>query len=146
MKNEGDDVTTDHRLVTFTSFLNSIRKTRESEVTDLHIRNQQVLSTTRTTTFACNGTNLFAQGFEVVQHNDWTFIEPEVLDRVFDLSILDEESSIASQTGEQQRLRINGTDIPEACYEHTALRVFDHIFERSITTFHDGITGKWDRG
>jgi hypothetical protein len=60
--------------------------------------------------------------FQVVEHNNRAFVKPEVLDRVLDFAVFDVKRSVARQSGQQERLWIDGPDVPEFGHQNTALR------------------------
>src|SRR5205807_2466632 len=66
------------------------------------------------------------------QQRDGAFVETEVVHRTDDLALLDEEDAVPGQTGEQQRLRVDRTDVPQAGQQQAAVDVADHLLERRI--------------
>src|SRR5687767_13418247 len=48
-----------------------------------------------------------AKLFKVIEHDNRALVKPEILDRIFDLAVLDVKSSIAGQPCQKQGLRIN---------------------------------------
>ena len=54
------------------------------------------------------------EGFQVVEHDDRTLVETEVLHRVLDLPVFDIEGSIPGKPRVQERLGIHTSDVPQA--------------------------------
>src|SRR4029079_11674113 len=73
---------------------------------------------------------------EIVQQEQRRLIEAEVLDRLRDFSVLDQECTVARKTSEQNRSRINGAEIPQSRHENSALRRLDHVIDRSRARNH----------
>ncbi len=67
---------------------------------------------------------------EIVQHEQRRLVESHVLHRLRDLSVLDEERSVAREPGVEHRARIDLAQIPEPRDEHAARRRPDEIFGR----------------
>src|SRR6218665_1434260 len=97
--------------------LNSVRQRGERKVTDLHRRKN-----------CATATNGFSQFFYVIQHDDRAFVETEVLDREFDLTVLDIERSVTRQTCLHECLLIYHTDIPETGNENSFFCILDQVF------------------
>ena len=68
-------------------YLNRIRQTSECEIPNFHIGNQITIYS-----------HLFSKSFQIVQHDNRTFIEPEILYGILDCSVFDIKSSITGQT------------------------------------------------
>ena len=77
-----------------------------------------------------------AHRFQVVQHEDRRIVEPEILHRLRDLSVLDQKGSVAGQAGVENRAWIHRPQIPEACYQQTTLRRTNHVIERRRSAAH----------
>ncbi|MEJ7608826.1 MAG: hypothetical protein WKF37_21775 [Bryobacteraceae bacterium] len=63
----------------------------------------------------------------VLQQTHRTFIEAEVDDGLRHFAILDQEKSVAGETGDLKCLRIYGADVPESCDEQTPPGCFDEV-------------------
>src|SRR4051812_35706215 len=66
----------------------------KGKIPDLHRRDHR-----RLVTFPADGPLRLTQCFQVVEHDHRAFVEAEVLDREFDLSILDIKSAVAGEAG-----------------------------------------------
>ena len=64
---------------------------------------------------------------EPAQQVDRALVEPEVVDRAGDLAVLDEVDAVAGQPGEQQRLRVDLADVPQAGQQQAALDAGDQV-------------------
>ena len=64
------------------------------------------------------------------QQVDRALVEPEVVDRAGDLAVLDQVDAVAGQPGEQQRLRVDLADVPQAGQQQPALGAGDQVVER----------------
>src|SRR6185436_5063105 len=58
---------------------------------------------------------------EAAHQVDGALVEPEVVDRAGDLAVLHEVDAVAGQAGEQEGLRVDLADVPEAGHQQTAL-------------------------
>ena len=64
---------------------------------------------------------------EPAEQVDRALVEPEVVDRAGDLAALDEVDAVAGQAGEQQGLRVDLADVPEAGQQQPALGAGDQV-------------------
>src|SRR5678816_1593456 len=64
---------------------------------------------------------------EIVEHEQWRLVEPEILERLGDLSVLDEERSVTREPGIENRARIDLAEVPQPRHEHSALRRANHL-------------------
>ena len=67
---------------------------------------------------------------EPVEQVDRALVEAEVVDRADDLAVLDEVDAVAGEAGEQQRLRVDLADVPEAGQQQAALGAGDQVVDR----------------
>src|SRR3569833_1014177 len=81
--------------------------------------------------------NRLADEREIVVANDRGHVPAEVLDRIGDLAVLDEEHAVARHAGVEERLllRRNAANVPEGRDEQAPARLLDHIFDRQIAAF-----------
>ena len=98
-----------------------------TEITNLDWRYHDRLA--RLATLARTDANRNAHRFQTVQHEDRRIVEPEILHRFRDLSILDQIGSVASQAGEENRACVDRPKIPEACYQQTTLSRANQVIE-----------------
>jgi hypothetical protein len=110
-----------------------VREAGESEVSHLQ-RGKQVVHVAFHTYCSFHPAKLF----KVIEHDNRALVKPEILDRVFDLAVLDVKCSVAGQPCQKQGLRINSADIPEPRYEDTLLCSFDELLKCFRATLHDG--------
>ncbi len=106
--------------------LHRVRQARKRKVPDLQRRNQIPPDTLG-----------YPHRFEVIEHNDRAFVEAEILNGVLDDAVFDVEGTVAGQAGVEQRLWINGADVPEPRDQDTLFGVFNHLGQRLGTPCHD---------
>src|ERR1051325_1408790 len=75
--------------------LHSVGKAGKRKVPHFHIWYEEGATANRADSSA--DPVLLTKRFEVIQHDDGALVEPEVLHRVFDLSVLDIEDAIAGE-------------------------------------------------
>src|SRR5690606_96289 len=117
-------------------YLHSIRQTCERKVANLH-RRQQIVNVTFNTYCSLR----FTEFFQVVKHDDWTFVKAEILDWKFDHTIFNVESTVACQPRQEQRLWINASDVPQACNKNSFPCAFDKFIKGFCSSFHDECIG-----
>ena|SRR5579859_7198963 len=105
--------------------LNGVRQTGKSKISDFHVGDQRGCASA----LAIADADLLAERFQVVEHNNRTFVKAEVFYRVFDFPVFNIESTIAREACVQECLRINSAYVPETRDQHTLLGVLDHVFE-----------------
>src|SRR6201999_2948173 len=79
------------------------------------------------TPLAGQGRDAGADLGQAAQHADRALVEPEVVDRPGDLAVLDQVDTVAGQAGEQQGLRVDLPDVPQAGQQQAALGAGDHL-------------------
>src|SRR4030095_1268028 len=88
--------------------------------------------------------HLYVAGCEQFQN---ALVEAEVANRILNLSVLDQPDTVARQSGEQLRSRINAADVPEPAHQQTAFGRLDHVFDADSFrgAFHNGVHpyGRW---
>src|SRR6516164_10444260 len=86
-----------------------------------------------------------AHRLEVSQHGDRALIEAEVLNRMADPAVLDQEGAVAREAGVEDRARIERPDVPEARDQDTALGGANPVVDGALATLHLDARGKADR-
>ena len=76
---------------------------------------------------------------DVVQRDNRALVPSHVLDRARDFALLDQEQAVASQSGDEDRLRIERADVPEARHEHAALGARDQVGHGGVAAIHDQV-------
>src|SRR5690606_23407344 len=64
------------------------------------------------------------------------FVEPQILHRACNLTVLDEKGAIARETSIENRARIDRPNIPESGDEDSALGIGDHLFDAAVAATH----------
>src|SRR5262245_36981957 len=73
-----------------------------------------------------------AEAVALCEHLDRRLVEPEVVDRVRDRAVLDQEHAVAGEPGGEQRLRFERTQVPEPRDQHAALDALDELVARGV--------------
>src|SRR5205823_884160 len=73
----------------------------------------------------------------ILQQPHRTFQKTEIRDRRRDLAVLDQEQTVARQTGVLQGLLIDEPDIPEVRNQQAAFHRRDELIQRRIAALHD---------
>src|SRR3954470_19279370 len=73
---------------------------------------------------------------EAVQQVDGALVEAVVVDGSGDLAVLDEVDPVAGEAGEQQRLRVDLADVPQAGEQQPALCARDEVLDRAGGAVH----------
>src|SRR5215471_9443855 len=77
-----------------------------------------------------------AHRLEVAEHDDRALIEAEVLHRMADPAVLDQEGAVARETGVEDRARIERPDVPEARDQDAALGGADQVVDGALAALH----------
>ena len=110
------------------SALNSVRKAREGKITNFHRRDKVAVDALRSTEF-----------LNVVEHDDGTLVEAEILDRILDFAVFDEEGSVPCKTSVEKRLWVYRSDIPCARNQYTPAGVGDHFLGRRVASLDNDV-------
>src|ERR1035437_9263254 len=114
-----------------TSELHGVRERGEVEILYLDRRKHDVSSRLRTRDSLRPSEHL-----EIAQHEQRTLIEAEILHRLGDLSVFDEERAVSREACVQRRARIHLAEIPESRDENAARRGSDHLLGRRVAAGH----------
>src|SRR5579862_5314258 len=82
---------------------------------------------------------------DIVQYGGRAFVEPEVVDRLRDPAVFDEEVAVACETGQQDGERIDHAYVPEARHEDAPFYLRDHLVEGGGAAAQDEVPGRGDR-
>ena len=77
------------------------------------------------------------------QHADRALVEPEVVHRTGHLAVLDQVHPVPGQPGQQQGLRIDRPDVPQAGQQQAAAGPADHVGQRRVTHATGGIGSRF---
>src|SRR5258706_16295767 len=110
--------------------LHRVRQTRKVEILRLDGWHHDW-----TTLLRAADTNRGAERLEIAQEKEWRLVEAEVLDRLGDLPVLDQERPVAREAREQNRARINRAEIPQPRDENAARSGLDHVVHRRRAAF-----------
>src|SRR5258707_1097925 len=113
-------------------FLYGIRETGEIEILHLDRRNNN-----RSARLRPGKTNWTSNCLQIVEHEKRRIVEPEILYRLRNFSVLDEERSVSRESRIENRSRIDLSQIPETRDQHTALSGLDHVVDRISSAGHD---------
>src|SRR6516164_10812507 len=77
-----------------------------------------------------------AHRLQVAQHYDRALIEAEVLHRMTDPAVLDQERAVAREAGVEDRARIEWPYVPEARDQDAALGGADQVVDSVLAALH----------
>jgi len=102
-----------------------------------------IAGTTMSKALLTRGANRSRERFHVGEQFNQALVETEIPYSSYDMSAVDENSSVTSHAGHDLLIGVDFADVPQSCYQEAARRRSDHLIECRIAAGNHDVHGRF---